>query len=249
MGLLDDYTTQAESYDSTRGASPSVLAAVLAALAGAPGTALLDVGGGTGNYALALRERGWQPLVLDRSPQMLAQASAKGLPTLEADAHALPFPDESFDAVCMLSMLHHLDDPPAALAQAQRVLRPGGRLALLAFLREDIADAWVLDYFPSSRPWMEATHPPLAQLLALLPGARRLQVTFSDLHDANLAALMSQPALMLDERWRRPTSYFERMQRDHAEDLRAGLQRLRADLDAGAGPTTPGRASVLAWAK
>jgi demethylmenaquinone methyltransferase/2-methoxy-6-polyprenyl-1,4-benzoquinol methylase len=249
LGLLDDYSRQAESYDRTRGASPSVLAPVQAALTGAPGVELLDVGGGTGNYALALRERGWRPLVLDRSPQMLARAGAKGLPTLEADAHRLPFADESFDAATMLSTLHHLDDPGAALAEAQRVLRPGGRLAVLGFTREDIADAWVLDYFPSSRPWMEATHHPLPDLLGLLPGAGRVEVTFSDLADASLAALMSHPRLLLEERWRVQTSYFERMHRDHRDELNAGLERLQADLDADSGPTTPGRASVLAWSK
>jgi 2-polyprenyl-3-methyl-5-hydroxy-6-metoxy-1,4-benzoquinol methylase len=55
-----------------------VLAPLREALAGAPGPALLDVGGGTGNYAQALAAEGWQPLVLDRSPQMLAHAEAPG---------------------------------------------------------------------------------------------------------------------------------------------------------------------------
>jgi hypothetical protein len=45
---LGDYSKQARAYDTTRGASPSVLAPLRDALAGAPGTALLDIGGGTG---------------------------------------------------------------------------------------------------------------------------------------------------------------------------------------------------------
>ena len=62
-GILRDYSRQAETYDATRAASPSVLAPLREALAGAPGRVLVDVGGGTGNYAAALAKDGWEPLV------------------------------------------------------------------------------------------------------------------------------------------------------------------------------------------
>jgi hypothetical protein len=52
---------------------------------------------------------------------------------------------------------------------------------------------------------------------------------------------------VLDERWRRQTSYFERLQRDHPQELREGLERLRQLIAAGRPPTRGGRASVLAW--
>src|SRR5947208_10339688 len=159
-GLLPDYTRQSEHYDETRGASPSVVRALRSALAGAPGGRLADVGGGTGNYALAFAREGWDPLVVDASPAMLARAAAKGLRTLEADAQRLPLADESFDAVLMISMLHHVDDPHRALTEARRILRPGGRLVLKGFTGEDADSLWILEYFPSSRPWMHATHPP-----------------------------------------------------------------------------------------
>jgi ubiquinone/menaquinone biosynthesis C-methylase UbiE len=54
MSLLPDYSGQAQRYDETRSASPSVLRALRAALKDAPGIRLADLGGGTGNYALAL---------------------------------------------------------------------------------------------------------------------------------------------------------------------------------------------------
>jgi SAM-dependent methyltransferase len=248
-GLLPDYSNQAQSYDATRGASESVLAPLREALAGAPGRRLLDVGGGTGNYALALREEGWEPVVLDRSPDMLARAAAKGLEAREADARALPVPDASADAVMLISMLHHVDDVPRALAEARRVLRPGGRLAVMAYTREDIEDLWFHDLFPSTRAWMDSSHPHLDELLALLPGARRLPVVFRDLDDASLAALASHPDRVLDDRWRRQTSYFERLERDDPDELRAGLERLAGELAAGRPPRGQGEASMLAWAR
>lgn len=251
MGLLSDYSRQALAYDSTRGASPSVLAPLRRALSGAPGRTLLDIGGGTGNYALALAEEGWRPVVADRSEQMLARASGKRLNTVRANATRLPFAAESFDAAMLVSMLHHVDDPAQALTEAKRVLRPGGHLAVMVFTREDIADAWCLDYFPSSRPWMEQTHVPVAELLAELPSARHTPVVYSDVQDGSMAAMLGHPELLLERDRRMQTSYFERMERDHPEELAAGLQRLERELLAGDGsaPAQPGHASVLAWVK
>ena len=102
MGLLSDYSRQALAYDSTRGASPSVLVPLRRALVGAPGRELADIGGGTGNYAFALAGEGWQPTVVDCSAQMLAQASAKGLGTMRANATRLPFADVEIKSVGLL---------------------------------------------------------------------------------------------------------------------------------------------------
>ena len=247
MSLLRDYSNQARTYDETRSASPSVLAPLREALAGAPGRRLVDVGGGTGNYSRALRDEGWEPLVIDRQPEMLARAAAKGLETLEADAQRLPLADATADAVMLVSMLHHVEDPPAALAEARRILRPGGRLALMVFTREDIADLWLSDYFPTTRAWMTESHPTVAELTTLLPGSRRIEVVYRDVQDGSLAALAAHPDRLADPRWHRQTSYFERLALSHPNELRAGLARLRADLAAGRAPRTRGRATVLAF--
>jgi demethylmenaquinone methyltransferase/2-methoxy-6-polyprenyl-1,4-benzoquinol methylase len=249
VGVLDDYSNQAKGYDHTRSASPSVLAPLRAALEGAPGPRLADIGGGTGNYALALAHEGWEPVVIDRSSEMIARAREKGLVTLHADAQRLPLDDASFDAAILVSMLHHVDDPSAVLAEAKRILRIGGRLAVMLYTREDIEDLWFLQLFPSTLAWMESTHPHLETMLVELPGARHSPVVFEDLEDASLAALASHPEKILDEKWRAQTSYFERLQRDHPDELRAGLESLRTKLAAGWAPAAPGRASIFSWAK
>jgi SAM-dependent methyltransferase len=249
MSLLPDYTRQAEHYDETRGASPSVLRALRAGLDGAPGPRLADVGGGTGNYAEALAREGWDPVVIDRSSAMLARAAAKGLETVEADAQRLPFKDESFDAVTMISMLHHVEDRSRALAEAQRILRPSGRLVLKGFTAEDAESLWILDYFPCSRPWMEATHPPRSWFAAELAGARFSPFELTDMEDASLAALSADPGRVLQAAQRGDTSFFERLRRDHPQELRVGLARLQADIAAGRVPGRPGTATILSWTK
>jgi len=124
----------------------------------------------------------------------------------------------------MISMLHHVEDHRAALAEARRILRTGGGLVLKGFTGEDAASLWILDYFPSSRSWMAATHPPRAAILEELPGARLLDFEFEDMEDASLAALSADPERVLEAGERGATSYFERMQRDHRASCERGLR-------------------------
>jgi len=149
----------------------------------------------------------------------------------------------------LVSMLHHVEDPARAIGEATRILKPGGRLALMVFTREDLEHSWLPDYFPSTRAWMEQSHPPLHELEKLLPGARRLEITYTDLEDGSLAALEAHPELIVDPSWHRQTSYFERLATYHPDELRSGLARIQRDLDNHRAPNRPGRATVLAYAK
>lgn len=97
----------------------------------------LDVGCGTGFLSLELAGRGHRVTGIDFAPQMLAEArkkaAAQGLTVRfeEGDAEALRFPDASFDLVMTRHVLWTLPHPEAALDEWIRVLRPGGRLAVM----------------------------------------------------------------------------------------------------------------------
>ncbi|HEV8210253.1 MAG TPA: methyltransferase domain-containing protein, partial [Vicinamibacterales bacterium] len=118
--------------------------ALLEAAGAGPGTRLLDVACGPGFIAGAAAQRGAAVVGLDFSAAMIAQARGR-LPLLtfqEGDAEALPFDAASFDAVVMNFGLLHLARPDAALAEALRVLRPGGRYGFTVWAAPERAVAF-----------------------------------------------------------------------------------------------------------
>jgi demethylmenaquinone methyltransferase/2-methoxy-6-polyprenyl-1,4-benzoquinol methylase len=257
MATSFDYARQAMTYDTTRAASPSVLGPLVAALGSPTGGRLLDVGGGTGNYSAALADLGWSPVVVDRSPDMLARAAAKGLATCRADAAALPARDAAAAVVMLVSMIHHVPDWELALAEARRVVAPGGTVALMAFTREHLEVLWLAEYLPATFAHLRSVHQTAAELRAALPGARELPVRYDDLVDGSLAALSRHPYLLLDPARGRQTSCVEWAAEHEPDELATGLAQLEADLAAGRRPEEEvaptrdhiGDAVVLAWTR
>jgi SAM-dependent methyltransferase len=97
---------------------------------------ILEAGAGSGALWQEVAERippGWQITLTDLSAGMLATAERNLAPIrpftfVQADAQEIPFPHETFDAVLANHMLYHVPDRPRALAEFQRVLKPGGHL-------------------------------------------------------------------------------------------------------------------------
>ena len=115
-----------------------------------PADRVLDVATGTGHTAFAFAPHVHEVIATDVTPEMLAEGeklkSELGLRNVEfriADAHDLPFDDESFDVVTCRRAAHHFMDVRRALHEMWRVLRPGGRLVIddRSVPEDDFADA------------------------------------------------------------------------------------------------------------
>jgi SAM-dependent methyltransferase len=106
-----------------------------------PGRLTLEVGCGEGRVARDLARRGHRVVALDASPTLAASAAAADPAGryLVADAAALPFGDGCFDLVVAYNSLMDVDDMPAAVAEAARVLQPGRPLCVC--VTHPIADA------------------------------------------------------------------------------------------------------------
>ena len=109
-----------------------------------PAERILDMAGGTGDVAFRMVRRGAQVTVADINPDMLAvgmeRAADRGLEGLawkQENAESLSFDDSSFDAFTIAFGIRNVTDIPAALKEAHRVLKRGGRFFCLEFSTSD----------------------------------------------------------------------------------------------------------------
>jgi SAM-dependent methyltransferase len=96
----------------------------------APGTAVVDLGCGTGNHALAMRARGLRVVGIDSSPGMLKHAARKGIRLARADLGALPFPDAALGAALSVYSAQFFA-LPAYFAEIRRTLRRDATLVVV----------------------------------------------------------------------------------------------------------------------
>ena len=102
-----------------------------------PGARVLDACCGTGDLALAAEAEGGDVVGLDFAERMLARARRKSerVEWVRGDVLALPFAEGTFDAATIGFGLRNVEDRPKALRELRRVLRPGGRVAILDVVR------------------------------------------------------------------------------------------------------------------
>jgi demethylmenaquinone methyltransferase/2-methoxy-6-polyprenyl-1,4-benzoquinol methylase len=127
-------------------------------LAPRPGWHLLDVAGGTGDIAMRFLDRlkgDGQATVCDMTEAMLTEGAQRAekrgglaIDWICGDAMALPFPDASFDAYTIAFGMRNVTRPEEALAEAYRVLKPGGRFLCLEFSQLPVpALQWAYDRY------------------------------------------------------------------------------------------------------
>ncbi len=169
---------------------------------------LLDLGTGTGRMLTLLGNRVDRAVGLDMSKEMLAVARANldraGLPHCQVrlgDLYQLPLSGDSVDVAIMHQVLHYLEDPADALAEAARVLRPGGQLLVIDFDRHDVetlrsehAHRWMGFGDDQIRDWLSA-----AGLQAddpvRLPGSPLTVIIWPSRRPADAAVATHRPAM------------------------------------------------------
>jgi demethylmenaquinone methyltransferase/2-methoxy-6-polyprenyl-1,4-benzoquinol methylase len=169
-----------------------------------PGARVLDIAAGTGDLCREMEHRGLEPIALDLSAGMLANARTDA-PLVQADARFVGIATGSMDGVTCGFALRNLVDLDACFAEMARVLRPGGSLALLEVSAPTnpilafghrvyfgrivpligglISDGAAYRYLPRSVAYL----PPTDELLAMIE-----RVGFADVHRRPLTAGIAQ---------------------------------------------------------
>jgi SAM-dependent methyltransferase len=170
------------------------------------GERVVDVGAGTGAASNAIRRAGGRPVALDVADGMLRVDQLERPPAAVADARHLPFASGSCAAVVAAFCFNHLPDPGRALAEAARVVRPGGVVLASSYAADDThpvkgaVDAAVRELGWTAERWIEEVRAQsmrsataeravaLAAQVGLDATADAVAVPFPDLRAADLVA-------------------------------------------------------------
>jgi ubiquinone/menaquinone biosynthesis C-methylase UbiE len=235
-----DFAPLAARYDDLRPAGQSwnaLAERTLEALAGT--TRMLDVGCGTGRFAVLANERlGARVWGVDPSPEMLSEARARaprGIGWKQAAAEHLPFKDAWFDGAHMHLVLHVLSDRTRALAECARVLANGGRLAAVTFELEHFDRFHLASYFPSLAGIDRSRFPAPDDVCRELEQAGFADVESRPIHQQ----IDIEPARLVERVRGRYISTLHLLDED---EYRAGLERLEHDL---AGRVAPVRTELI----
>ena len=215
------YDTIGVDYANLRKPDPRIAAQIHAALGDA--VSVLNVGAGAGSYEATGRE----VTALEPSAEMIAQRPAGAAPAVQGQAEALPFADDSFDAVMAILTIHHWSDQAQGLAEMRRVARQ--RVVLLTYDPE-FRGQWQTHYWPGliglddeAMPKMDFFEQHLGPVTispVLVP---------HDCSDGFLYAYWRRPQAYLDPRIRQGSSAFWLI-----EGVEDGVRRLEDDLGSGA---------------
>lgn len=152
----------------------------------APGQRVLEVGCGSGHWLGYLSQLGCRVTGLDPSTGMLTQARRHLGPNaalVRGTAEQLPFAPASFDHIVVVNAAHHFADLPRFVNEANRVLRPGGGIAIIGLDPSEGGDSWfVYDYFPGTLEMDRARY----------PGTRALRNTLQRAGFANCQARIAE---------------------------------------------------------
>jgi SAM-dependent methyltransferase len=240
---VSHFDALAPDYDRLRPAGEGwqeLAGRALAALEGA--RRLLDVGCGTGRFAVLASERlGARVWGVDASEEMLGEArrrpGAERVGWRRADAARLPFKAGWFDAVHSHLVLHLVDDRPAVVAEVARVLAPGGRLVVGTFAPEHFRRFFLNPYFPSIPAIDLSRFPDPERLCAELTAAG-----FAQAEMMRFDQPVSVSAADVLERVR--GRYISTLRLVADDEYAAGLARLEADVARG----RPAFDYTLRWA-
>jgi ubiquinone/menaquinone biosynthesis C-methylase UbiE len=178
-GLADAYSQTGAAWQAGPGRVYDRLADELVARAPASlaDRTVLDVGAGTGAASRAIVRAGGHPFACDLAPGMLAAMAAEGWPGVAADARALPLGTRSVGAVVAAFSYNHVPEPALALAEARRVVAPGGAVLASAYASDDdhpvkaAVDAAERESGWEPAPWVTAMRSSAAPLLATVERA------------------------------------------------------------------------------
>jgi ubiquinone/menaquinone biosynthesis C-methylase UbiE len=176
-----DYDTLAREYARHRRVHPNVLTSLLENSRVSSASQVLEVGCGTGNYIVAIQEAaGCACRGIDPSQEMLirARGCSQEVRFDLGQAEKLTFPDDTFDLVFSVDVIHHVGDRAAFYREAGRVLKSGGKVCTVTDSEDIIRRREPLaNYFPETVGPEIARYPHISDLRRMMEQAGMVEIT------------------------------------------------------------------------
>jgi ubiquinone/menaquinone biosynthesis C-methylase UbiE len=224
-------------YNSTRQADPYLTERILYHLHPKMDRIYLDIGCGTGNYTIALADKGFKFVGVEPSEQMLNEAKSRNqeISWIKGTAERLPAGDGLFDGIVGTLTIHHWTDLKKAFGEINRVLSDNGRFVLFTSTPEQMKGYWLNHYFPEMLRSSIVQMPSLTDIEeAIRPTEleiKNIEKYFikDDLQDKFLYAGKNNPDCYFDEKIRLGISSFSSLA--NIEEVKHGLSKLKNDMD------------------
>ncbi len=234
------YNSIGQGYNQTRKTDPYLAQTLYNLLQPTPYGIYLDIGCGTGNYTIALAEKGVMLHGVDPSAVMLNEAKAKSnaVQWHLGNAEQIPFDNNFFDGAVATLTLHHWDSLEKGFKEIYRVMKPNAKMVFFAAISDLTEKFWLQHYFPKmlaasikKEPKFSAVENAVHQAGFKINQIEKYFVQ-DDLQDQFLYAGKNNPKLYFDPNVRGSISSFAQLSlKDEVEE---GLKQLEADIESGA---------------
>ncbi|WP_299524341.1 class I SAM-dependent methyltransferase [Winogradskyella sp.] len=227
------------NYNQTRKADPFLTDQLLKHLNPTKEGLYLDIGCGTGNYTIALHEKGFQFIGIDPSIEMLQKAQLKNQNKKWqiGTAEKTGLPKNSIDGTIATLTIHHWTNLDRAFSELGYVLKINGKIVIFTSTPIQMKGYWLNHYFPKmledsilQMPSLEVVEKAITSS-GLNITATEIYNVQPDLKDQFLYCGKHNPELYFDESVRHGISSFSSLA--HKEEVERGLARLQSDIDYG----------------
>jgi ubiquinone/menaquinone biosynthesis C-methylase UbiE len=231
------YDVIGAGYNSTRRADPYIADRLYEFLLQAPNGIYLDLGCGTGNYTVALAEKGLHFYGVEPSERMLIAARERSgqVEWMQGAAEQIPVENNFFHGAIATLTIHHWKDLHTAFAELYRVLKPGARLVIFTASLEQTQGYWLNHYFPEMMENSTLQMPSIERVTGAITGAdftiigTEKYFIQDDLKDNFLYVGKNRPEVYFEERIRQGISSFSALA--NVDEVINGLETLRGDLE------------------
>jgi ubiquinone/menaquinone biosynthesis C-methylase UbiE len=233
------YNTIGTGYNATRHADPYITEQLYLFLSPKPGELYLDIGCGTGNYTIALANKGVKFYGVEPSEKMLEIARFRNseITWLVGDAEQIPAEDETFRGGVATLTIHHWTNIKKAFKELHRVMKKNGRLVFFTSTPEQMKNYWLNHYFPKmmkdsmlQMPSFDTIKNTAVKAGFSVVAAEKYDIR-DGLRDCFLYIGKNRPDLYFDEEIRKGISSFSSLA--NITEVNEGLSTLRRDIMTG----------------